>query len=115
MLRQSEVLRLHLQRDFNFLESSAFWQLGLKVKKWSLLSSLSILLFAQAYDCRFFAFKSLHSQLALTFLFQASFSIIYLIFVSRVPFFMIFKRLISAVMGLNKKEKYCELYSRTYY
>jgi hypothetical protein len=37
-----------------------------------------------------------------------------LVFVSLLSFFVTFKRLTSAAMGLNKKEKYREFYSRTH-
>lgn len=73
--------------------------------------SLSALLFAHAYCCRFFAFT--HSTDKIRFLhFPKDLS---LVFVSLLSFFVKFKRLTSAAIGLNKKEKYREFYSRTYH
>lgn len=72
--------------------------------------SRPILLFAYAHCCRFFAFTHSTDKIH-TPHFPRDLS---LVFVSLLSFFVTFKRLTSAAMGLNKKEKYREFYSRTH-
>lgn len=73
--------------------------------------SRPIHLLAYAYCCRFFPFTHSNDKTC-----DSSFpKELSLVFVSLLSFLVKCKRLTSAAMGLNKKEKYRELYSRTHY
>ena len=68
-------------------------------------------LLAYAYCCRFFPFTHSNDKTC-----DSSFpKELSLVFVSLLSFLVKCKRLKSAAMGLNKKEKYREFYSRTHY